>query len=319
VDREIAGLDAQLVLSGVAKLLLQNTVPRDGVGVLVLEDTLAGHHVVHYHVCRLVDDSELAAHAGQVQAPDSALVLDHVDRERVVHEDLQHLAVLQSHHQALASRRSTDNLDISDDCVQHPLALFHPLEIQELELLLLTEDDVEGRDHQKVALHRPLHRVAFDVVHVVLLPALSQLVDEHSVGKLHREPLAIHGDFLDVVLGLDSHLLLGGEVLDRDVRHKIAVRVPILVESVDRRKVELIHRHAPVVAPHCDVVLLGARCDGPDPIRPFADRLQLDAILGPERRLVVRPSKNEVFAVAEIACAARVVPQRLVLAQLLGR
>ena len=57
-----------------------------------------------------VDNGELLPAGRQVQTPDRRVDLEQVDREGVVDEDLDDLAILEAEEEAFALRGTTDNL-----------------------------------------------------------------------------------------------------------------------------------------------------------------------------------------------------------------
>ena len=57
-----------------------------------------------------VDNGELLPAGRQVQTPDRRIDLEQVDREGVVNEDLDDLAILEAEEEAFALRGTTDNL-----------------------------------------------------------------------------------------------------------------------------------------------------------------------------------------------------------------
>ena len=60
----------------------------------------------------------------------------------------------------------------------------------------------------------------------------------------------VDGDFLDEVPALDSHFLVGDEVLDDDVSHVLPVGIALPVEAVHSAEDELVVGNGTVLATH---------------------------------------------------------------------
>ena len=93
--------------------------------------------------------------------------------------------------------------------------------------------------------------------------------------------------------------MCAGEVVRR--------RLCLVAAATYRREDELVHTYSPIITSDGDIVCVrpwGAR---PDPILPLGDSREPDALLCPERRLLIRAADTEVLAVGEVRDMARVV------------
>mmetsp|Transcript_49321 Transcript_49321/g.91830 ORF Transcript_49321/g.91830 Transcript_49321/m.91830 type:complete len:648 (+) Transcript_49321:2089-4032(+) len=315
VDGEVARLDGEHAVARETKHLLHLRVPSHAVGVLLLKQELLGDELVHHDVGVLVHHRQLPARGREVKAADAGRVLDELDRELVVDEDLEDEPALEAHQQALSARGASHHLDVADDALKQPLALLAAVKGEELQLLLLAEDDVQGGDHQQVAVQALLDLGAHAVVHVESV-VVRQLVDDDAVRELHRQPVLVHRNLLDVVPALYAHLLFCDEVLDDDVRHEVAVGVALLVQAVHGAEDELVHADGAVLAPHRHVVLLGPRLHAPNPGVALGHGGEARSLLGDEPHLPVCASDADVLAVAEVRHRAGVEAHLFVLANL---
>mmetsp|Transcript_21127 Transcript_21127/g.59379 ORF Transcript_21127/g.59379 Transcript_21127/m.59379 type:complete len:234 (+) Transcript_21127:2361-3062(+) len=229
--REAACLDAEHVAAAVGQHVLHLGVPRDAVCVGLLVHERLRVEVVHEEVRRLVHHRQLLPPAGEVEAADGGRLLYQRHRERVVHEDLHDVAVLQPHQQPLSLWRPAHHLDVADQRVEVPLALEDAVEGVQLQLPLLAEDYVVGGDDQQGA-----HKLLLDFLDVLVVHVqrvvVGHLVDEHLVRQLHGEAVAVHRDLLHVVLAAYANFLLCDEVLDDNVGHHVAVSVAVLIQAV---------------------------------------------------------------------------------------
>ena len=320
LHREIRRAHAQRPVPGVAQHVVKLRVPRQRVVVQlrVLVHQRAGLGVVHDHDAVVVHRGDASAVPGEIQALDAARVLHDSHRERLVDEDLDDRAVLQTDERTLAARRPAGDLDVPHRRVEHPLALEAPVEIQELQFLLLAQDQPVGRRHQQAALQRAPQRGGHDVLHVMRVPdrpVVQQPVQHHAVGELHGELVFVDGDLLDERAALDAHAPLGDEVLHDDVRHRVAVRVAVVVQPVHRPEGQRVHADAPVLAPHRHGVRARPLPRAPHPRLFFADDGEVDAGDGGQPRLAVRAAHHHAVALPEEAHVARVVPQAFALAR----
>mmetsp|Transcript_26127 Transcript_26127/g.60323 ORF Transcript_26127/g.60323 Transcript_26127/m.60323 type:complete len:444 (-) Transcript_26127:487-1818(-) len=315
MNRERPRLDSQRVLARVAHSVLEKRVPGNAVRIRVLEDLFARVHVEHNHVGSIVHDSELSSTGTEIQAADGRGVLHKLHWERVVHEDLEHPAVLQTNEQALASRGASNDLDVANDGVEHPLSLLHTLKIEELQLLLQAENDVNVCHDQQVAVQGLVDLLLDLVVHVVFILA-GEFVHQDSIRELHGEPVLVHSDLLHIVAALDSHLLFSDQMLDNDIGHEVSVGITVLVQPVHGAEHQLVHGKGAVIASHRNIVLLGAWPDTPHPVSALRDVSEAHAFLGPKRHLSVRATKAQILSVGKVAQGARVKIELPVLANL---
>ena len=130
-------------------------------------------------------------------------------REGVVDEDFDDRAVRAADYQALATRRATDGLNLLDRRVEHPLALAHTCEGEELQLGIDAEQKVLGGDNEQVAIDLQVETLGRPVLELAAILVGRQLIDAQPLWQLHRQPILIDGDLLDVGAALDAHLHVG--------------------------------------------------------------------------------------------------------------
>lgn len=94
--------------------------------------------VAYHTVGVLVDDRQILSRHTEIETPDRQLVLDKRDREGIVDVDLQHEARSEADEEALTAFGATDDLDVTDDAVEHPLPHARSLKVVELQFFLLT-------------------------------------------------------------------------------------------------------------------------------------------------------------------------------------
>jgi hypothetical protein len=321
LHREIRRAHAQRPVPGVAQHVVELRVPRQRVGAppFVLVHQSAGFGVVHRHGAVVVHRGDAPAVPREVQAFDGARVLHDGHREGLIDEYLDDRAVLQADERALAARRPAGDLDVPHRRVKRPLALEAPVKIQELQFLLLAQDQPVGRRHQQAALQRAPKRGGHDVLHVVRVavrPVVQLPVQHHAVGELHGELVFVDGDLQNERAALDAHPSLGDQVLHDDIRHRVAVRVAVVVQPVHRPEGQRVHADAPVLAPHRHGVRARPLTRAPHPRFFCAHDGEVDAGDGGEPRLAVRARHHHAVALPEETHVARVVPQALGLTRL---
>mmetsp|Transcript_8857 Transcript_8857/g.22931 ORF Transcript_8857/g.22931 Transcript_8857/m.22931 type:complete len:280 (-) Transcript_8857:581-1420(-) len=172
------------------------------------------------------------------------------------------------------------------------------MERVQLQLPLLTQNDVVVRHHQQRAYKLLLDLLDVLVMHVMGV-VVGHLVNENLVWELHGKSVAVDSDLLHVVLAPDTDFLLGYEVLYDDVRHHVPVGVPILVQAMHGRENDLVHHDGPVVAAHDHIVVSRADGDGPNPILTLPKVSQRDAFPAPELHRLAATAKHEVVAAGE--------------------
>mmetsp|Transcript_118085 Transcript_118085/g.252303 ORF Transcript_118085/g.252303 Transcript_118085/m.252303 type:complete len:351 (+) Transcript_118085:2717-3769(+) len=165
-----------------------------------------------------------------------------------------------------------------------------------LQLPLLAEDDMVGSDHEQRA-----HKLLLDLLDVLIVHVqgvvMGDLVDKHLVGELHRQAVAINGNLLHIILATDANLLLRDEVLDDDIRHHVAVSVPVLVQAVHGGEDHLVHHHGAIVAAHDNIVLPRPHSNRPNPILALAQLAEEYALSTPELHLLRAAPEHKVVSI----------------------
>lgn len=151
--------------------------------------------------------------------------------------------------------------NISNECVRFTSYL----ETVQLQPPLLAKNNILRCHNKQITIQLVQNFLLQSIVHVKVV-VMHCFVDENTVRELNCEPGSVDSDFLDVVPGLDSHFLLGDKMLDNDVRHRIAVSIPIPVQPMHSGEDGLIHRGGSVIGSTGKELDLGAGSQHPDPI-----------------------------------------------------
>mmetsp|Transcript_55144 Transcript_55144/g.167627 ORF Transcript_55144/g.167627 Transcript_55144/m.167627 type:complete len:338 (-) Transcript_55144:658-1671(-) len=310
VRGEASCFDAQHVAATIRQHVLHLRVPCNAVRIGLLVQQRLRVQVVYKQIRRFVNHGQFLSPARQIQTPHRSGLLDERHRERIVDEDLHDVAIFQADEETFPSRSSADDLDIPDKRVKVPLPFQHALEGIQLQFPFLTQDDVVRRDDQQRAHELLLDLLDVLVVHIQRV-VVGHFVNQHLVGKLYCQPVAIHRNLLDIILASDTHLLLRDEVLNDDVGHDIPVGVAVLVQAMDSREDDLVHHDSPIIATDDHVVLPRPHGHRPNPVLPFAEIAQEDAFPAPQLHLLVAPAQHEIVAVGKEIDAARVEVQTM--------
>mmetsp|Transcript_28024 Transcript_28024/g.47480 ORF Transcript_28024/g.47480 Transcript_28024/m.47480 type:complete len:418 (-) Transcript_28024:199-1452(-) len=228
VHREVASLDVKEPVATEAQHIFVLSVPGDAVGIQFLEDELLILEMVHQAIGVLVNHCQLHAAGAQVKAANGRIQFDQLNGKRVVDEDLEHSPVLEPHQQRLSLDGTSHDLDVPDHRLKNPLPLLQADKIVQLQFTLLAQHNVHGSDHQKIALqflHYALLELVLEIVGVVVI----QLVDHHTVRQLHRQPVFVYGNFLDIILAPNAEFLLCHQLLNDDISHVIPIRILVLI------------------------------------------------------------------------------------------
>mmetsp|Transcript_30562 Transcript_30562/g.59633 ORF Transcript_30562/g.59633 Transcript_30562/m.59633 type:complete len:383 (+) Transcript_30562:2430-3578(+) len=247
-------------------------------------------------------------------------MFDQFDRELVVDEDLENCAVLQTDEKSFPCSWASHHSDVSDDSFEYPFPDFVSLEVEQLQSTFLAQNDVHGCDHQQVAIKLPDDFFLESVMHIMRHFWMDSLVHQNAIRQLNSQTSSVHRNLLHVISGLDAHLLLSDEVLNDHIRHCVSVGVAVLVQAMHSREDGLVHPHHAIVATDGQELLFRPSLDTPHPVLPFRNYITQEVTFPcVHRHFPVRPSTQDVFAIAVVAQTTGVIAQLSVLAVLLSR
>lgn len=106
-------------------------------------------------------------------------------------------------------------------------------------------------------------------------------------------------------------------MLDDHVRHQLAIRVTVLIETMNCEELDIVHCDAPAVGTREYRLADGVNGGLPDPVLQLGYSAQQHAVFVPESQLLVAASHGHVFTSWEERDAARVEAEVFVVANLL--
>mmetsp|Transcript_38103 Transcript_38103/g.91485 ORF Transcript_38103/g.91485 Transcript_38103/m.91485 type:complete len:291 (+) Transcript_38103:2794-3666(+) len=142
---------------------------------------------------------------------------------------------------------------------------------------------------------------------------MGHLVNQHTVGKLNCQAVAIQRNFFYMIFTSYSDLLLCDKVLNDHVSHDFSVRVSILIQTVDSAEYNLVHGNCTIVAPTDNVVMPWTDSDRPHPVLFLTNVTQVDHVATHQLHLLVGPTKHEVLTIGKETDAAGIKIQLLFL------
>ena len=154
-----------------------------------------------------------------------------------------------------------------------------------------------GGDDKEVALKLLIDLGSTLVVHVIVIKAISELIDDNLARELYCELILVDSNLLHIVLALDADLLLSDEVLDDHISHLVTVGVAVSIEAMDSAEDELVSGQSPIITADSDKVVLWARADAPDPVLTLCDLGQEDSIPCVESHVLVSAADRKVLSV----------------------
>ena len=264
-----------------------------------------GLNIVHEQALVVINHCNFLAVCRDVYEADGCCLLNQGDWESVVDEDLEDAAVAAPYEETFALGRTAEGLDVLDVGLEDPLALEHPCECEELDLLLEAEHQVM-REHKQVAAVNLLADLLVGLVLHVVWVFGGHAVDDDLLVQLHCQSILVDRYLLNVVATSDLYSGFRDQVLDDDVGHQLSVRVSFLVEAVHLVHVDLMQLDLPVVAAREDRLVLGVHRSRPNPVFHLAHSAKQYTLSVPECYLLVASRHDEVVTLGEEADGAGV-------------